>query len=59
MRMGVADVTVVLVGEVAGDEAAADRAEDGVMMRVMPDDGADHGTLEAAARLGRRGGKGR
>jgi hypothetical protein len=39
--------------DVMPDNAAANRADDGVMPRVVPRDAADHGPLDAARRVRR------
>jgi len=39
---------LVFLCQVVSDHAAADGAEDGMMMRVMPGDTADNGALDAA-----------
>ncbi|SIT37360.1 hypothetical protein BN2476_110249 [Paraburkholderia piptadeniae] len=43
----------MLLRKVTPDDAAADRADDGVVPRVVPRDAADHGPLDAARRVGR------
>jgi hypothetical protein len=43
----------MLLRHVVPDDTAADRADDGVMSRVVPRDAADHGPLDATLRVRR------
>ena len=48
-------IVIMLVREVMADDAASDRAENGVVMREMASDSADGCALEASFRLGLAG----